>query len=215
MLHFYPWLYPFFFVALRTGMREGELIELRWTDFPAHRPQQEVHVCRSFSLAQAAKDRAAKVPSAERGVATPMSKRNRYVHCSPQVLAILKAERTAQRERAFKKGRPVPELCFTSKRGNRLDGNYVLSHIVPRICTTPLDGVPNVRRITIHSLRHTYVTQMLLKGGINALPYIARQVGHRDISTTEKIYAHWLTEHRDEVLAARLDEPPVRLVEDL
>jgi integrase len=212
--HFRPDLYPWFYLLLRTGVREGESIELRWTDFPAHRPQQD-HVHRSFSLAQAKKDRTLQLPRDEQGITTPKNGRDRYVDCSPSVLAVLKAQRLAQRERAFKKGRPVPELCYTGTRGERLDPHYVLRTIVPYICTAPLDGVPKVRRLTIHALRHTYVTQMLLKHGRDKLRYVSGQIGHRDLSTTENIYDHWLTEHHDEVLAARLDEPPIRLVEDL
>jgi Phage integrase family len=122
---------------------------------------------------------------------------------------ILKAHRLAQREAAFKKGRPVPELCFTSTRpGRRLDPHYVLHNIVPHICAAPLADVPKVRRLTIHALRHTYVTQMLFEHGRHKLPYVSQQIGHRDVSTTENIYTHSLTEHHD--------GPPVPLVvEDL
>jgi len=36
-----PEYYDFFFVGFRTGLREGELIELRWNeDFAEHRPTQ-------------------------------------------------------------------------------------------------------------------------------------------------------------------------------
>jgi hypothetical protein len=55
------------------------------------------------------------------------------------------------------------------------------------------------------------VTQMLLKHGIGQLPAISQQIGHRDVSTTERNYAHWITEHRD-VLAKRLDEPVAQVV---
>ena len=68
-----------------------------------------------------------------------------------------------------------------------------------------------MRPITIHTVRHSFVTQMLLKHGIGQLPAISQQVGHRDVSTTERHYAHWITEHR-EVLAKRLDEPVAQIV---
>jgi integrase len=207
-----PDYYDFFFVGFRTGMREGELIELRWSeDFADHRPTQ-VHVQRNFSYPQYQEDRQRGGPSAQAGITTPKGNRDRYVDLSPQVVAVLKARRTAMRAAAFAAGRPMPELVFTAPRGGRVNPRNLLRRTIPDICTRALpDGPKPVRPITIHTVRHSFVTQMLLKHGIGQLPAISQQIGHRDVSTTERHYAHWITEHRD-VLAKRLDEPIAQVV---
>ena len=152
------------------------------------------------------------MPPAQAGITTPKGNRDRYVDLSPQVVALLKARRTAMLEAAFKAGEPMSELVFTAPRGGRVNPRNLLQRIMPAICTRELPQGPKpVRPITIHTIRHTYVCQMLLKHGIGQLPAISQQIGHRDVSTTERNYTHWITEHR-EVLAKRLDEPVAQIV---
>lgn len=203
--------YPFFFVAFRTGLRQGELRELRWAeDFPPHRPTQ-IHVQRSFSYPQYVEDLAAGLPKERAGIATPKSGRDRYVDQSAQVIAVLQSHRLAQKEAAFKTQQPLAALCFTAPRGGRVQPRVLLEDIIPHVCTAPLAGVPPVRAITLHAIRHTFVTLMLLKHGIQKLPAISQQIGHRDPSTTERHYAHWIVEHR-EALSQALDEPVATVV---
>lgn len=203
-----PDYYELFYIWFRTGLREGELIELRWDqDFPAHRPNQ-IHVQRSFSGPAAVADLAGGIPRDEAGVTTPKTGRDRYVDCSPGVLAALKRLKTAQLERAFAQGRGIPGLCVTGPRGGRVQTGNLLRRIVRRICLTKLPDLKPLRVITLHAIRHTYVTQMLLRHGRGVLPYVSQQIGHRDPATTERYYAHWLFDQR-EALAARLDDPDV------
>jgi len=42
----------------------------------------------------------------------------------------------------------------------------------------------------LHQMRHTCASLLLQHGA--AITYVARQLGHRDASTTLRIYAHWL-----------------------
>ena len=50
----------------------------------------------------------------------------------------------------------------------------------------------DIDRITFHGLRHSHVSY-LLHNGI-AIEYISKRAGHKDVSTTLKIYAHMLKE---------------------
>lgn len=50
--------------------------------------------------------------------------------------------------------------------------------------------------ITIHGLRHTYISVLLYKGG--SLQFVSERAGHSDVETTLKYYSHVLKEMRQE-----------------
>jgi integrase len=83
----------------------------------------------SISYPQYQEDRARGVPPSQAGITTPKGNRDRYVDLSPQVVAVLKARRTAMREAAFAAGRPMPELVFTAPRGGRVNPRNLLQRI--------------------------------------------------------------------------------------
>ncbi|MDQ2831358.1 MAG: tyrosine-type recombinase/integrase [Chloroflexota bacterium] len=63
-------------------------------------------------------------------------------------------------------------------------------------------GSTIVLRIRIHDLRHTYAT-LALEQGI-PVKVVSENLGHADISTTLRTYAHVIPAQRSE-LAARMD----------
>lgn len=54
----------------------------------------------------------------------------------------------------------------------------------------------NIRPITIHGLRHTHASVLLHKKV--SIEYVSERLGHKDILTTYKYYAHILKETRKE-----------------
>jgi integrase len=197
-----PDWYALFFVALRTGLRIGELVELQWDlDFKhAH----AVHVTRAFTThrratlaiaADGTRTRAA--VEGDTQVTSPKSKRGRLVDLSADVERVLAAHRLAQRERAFRRGHPVPALVFTtSKHGKRINVRNFRHRIF-----APLLKLARVPVIDVHGLRHTYASILLARG--ERLDYVSRQLGHAHVTTTERIYRHWIPDAAAEVVARR------------
>ena len=71
---------------------------------------------------------------------------------------------------------------------------------------TPLIKAARVPPIHIHALRHTFASMLLSRG--ERLDYVSRQLGHAEITTTERVYRHWIPEDSREAAArrARLDD---------
>ena len=71
----------------------------------------------------------------------------------------------------------------------RPPGDQSVAYVTPTHYRRIFNKAKEALRITPHSLRHTYASQLLTAGV--QLPYIARQLGHSSISTTERCYARW------------------------
>jgi integrase len=197
-----PDWYAFFFVALRTGLRFGELAELRW-DLDFKHPHA-IHVQRAFAInpketltiaADGTRTRAAVEGASD--VTSPKSKRGRLVDTSAAVDRVLADHRAAQRAAGFKRGRPAPSLVFTtSKHDARLNGRNIRARILAPLCKAA-----RVTPIDIHGLRHTYASMLLSRGA--RLDYVSRQLGHAHITTTERTYRHWIPDNAAEAVARR------------
>ena len=87
-----PEIRPMVFVAIKTGMRLGEMLALRWQDVDL--VKGEIHVQRSATRGK---------------VSTPKSGRNRVIALSPNTVAVLKKHRPHSKLRG--------ELVFSNKRG--------------------------------------------------------------------------------------------------
>ena len=51
-----------------------------------------------------------------------------------------------------------------------------------------VDRYPNINQISIHSLRHTHATLLILNG--ENIKVISDRLGHKDISVTLNTYTH-------------------------
>jgi hypothetical protein len=84
----------------------------------------------------------------------------------------------------LKKGWTAPAWVFASVSGTRLDPSNV------RKAFDRVLAAAEVHHRGLHQMRHTCASSLLQRGA--AITYVARQLGHRDASTTLRIYAHWL-----------------------
>lgn len=50
----------------------------------------------------------------------------------------------------------------------------------------------NIKKITMHALRHTHGSILLLKGF--SIPYISKRLGHSSVTITQEVYLHILSE---------------------
>jgi len=61
-----------------------------------------------------------------------------------------------------------------------------------------------IKNQTLHNLRHTHISNLLSIG--ISLSYVSNRAGHSDISTTARIYAHYMPEQYDGYLQEAMDK---------
>lgn len=183
--------YPVIYTAVSTGLRQAELLGLRWRDIDLD--------MLSISVSQVLYKR--------RGVCQfkepKTSHSRRRVAMTPK-LALFLREYKAERERLYRElGRQLTldDLVFTGVEGKPIDP-CALSHAFGRM--TAQAGLEGVR---FHDLRHTFASLMLLRGAKPKV--ISEALGHSSVAFTMDVYSH-IIEGMQEDAMALLDEvlPP-------
>jgi integrase len=167
---------PLFLMAAMTGMRQGELLALRWQDVDWL--VQKVRVRQSFVRGE---------------FGAPKSKRSsRGVPLALRVAAAL--ERLHQ---ATAHGEDSDLVFCHPGTGRPLDRSQVLKRL-KRACRAA-----GVREMRFHDLRHTFGTTMA--AGNVPLRTLQEWMGHRDIKTTQ-IYADYAPgSHEAQMVEAAFD----------
>jgi len=167
-------VYPLFLMALRGGLRKGELIAVRWGDiqFGATEddPNRYILVQRNFVHGK---------------FTTPKSKKPRRVDLSRELRRVLLELRDKRMLAAMMAGRAsiADDLVFPSKAGTVLDpNNLVHYHFQPCLEHAGL------RRFRFNDLRHTFGSLLIQDGA--SLPYVKDQMGHSSIQITVDTYGH-------------------------
>jgi integrase len=169
-----PEWYPFFLTALRSGLRKGELIALKWGDiqFGANDTDSNrfILVQRNYSLG---------------AFTTPKSKKSRRVDLSRQLRAVLLQHRDERLLAAFLGGKNSisDELVFPSRTGTPIKPD----NIAKRYMAPALESA-GLRHFRFHDLRHTFGS-LLIQGGAS-LTYVKEQMGHSSIQITVDTYGH-------------------------
>jgi integrase len=177
--NFCPERYPLFLMALRAGLRLGELLALQWDD---------IH----FGASQDDEDRYIMVRrNFVRGhPTTPKNRKARRVDLSRELRRVL-IELQSQRDLIASKckatdghGQPnISKLVFPSGTGGPLHGsNLNRRDFLPCLKTAGL------RRVNFHALRHTFASLLIQNGA--SLAYVKEQMGHSSIQVTVDTYGH-------------------------
>jgi len=180
-------LYALYWLAITTGMRQGELKGLRWQDvkWQAH------HLDLRQQITEDAKG--------NQIVTTPKQHSQRKVAVTEQDLWVLKKHRALIAEERLQAGSAWSDewgdLVFPSSVGTPLYRRNIRRHMKQVIRKA---GVPD---ITFHELRHTSAT-LLLEQGIHPV-IVSERLGHSDVSITMNIYQHALP-HMQKEAAERL-----------
>jgi integrase len=172
-----------FVLAVTTGMREGELLGLRWSDISFDRRELTVNVSLQGTT------------TANRTIGSPKTKSSvRTIPLDSHVVDALLAHRDRQaveRERAGSKwevpevvARQNTELVFSTELGGFLS-TTTLTRAFHRVLA---EAHVNGRRLRFHDLRHTAITAWLHDG---TDPVTAsRMAGHASVSITLDLYGH-------------------------
>jgi integrase len=163
---------PLFELALRTGLRQGELLGLRWGDLDL----DAGHLAVRRTLAR--------TPGGATFQDVKTHRSARRITIPGECVASLRRYRWRQhgdRARAGQAWRDL-DLVFTRATGGPLDAAYVhrVHHL---IC-----DLADIRRIRFHDLRHSAAT-LLLEQGVELI-VVKDLLGHAQINTTADIYAH-------------------------
>lgn len=179
-------LYALFVLALATGMREGELLALRWTDIDLG--GSTVRVERTLQPPR-------NTPATFDIPKTESSRR--ILDIGPTVVAILGKYKVRQNAERLAAGAAWQDmgLVFPNTIGKPIDGiNFLRREFYPLLDRA---GLPRVR---FHDLRHTAATLQL--GESHDLPGVSATLGHAQTSTTANIYAHALPSGRKQIAAS-------------
>lgn len=160
-------------LLIYTGMRRAELCGLEWGDIDFER--QVISVRRS-SLYLAEKGVFEDTPKTESSI--------RSIKVSPEALNMLKRHRVYQRHDRLMLGDQWQEndRIFKAWNGAPIHPDTITSWYTRFIKEN------NLPDSTLHSLRHTNAT-LLIAAGTN-LETVSKRLGHADITTTSRIYAH-------------------------
>jgi integrase len=159
-------------VAVRTGLRRGELLGLRWDDIDLDAGTLTVR--RSLDV-----DGTFKAPKNQAA--------RRTLKLTPRALDTLKAHKVRQNEERIHTGSRWQDhdLVFPNTVGRPMNpSNRFRRDFQPLLAQAGLAG----KGFTIHSLRHTFVTTLADKA---VHPSTAQKMlGHSDIRMTLAIYTH-------------------------
>lgn len=179
-----------FYVALFTGLRQGELLGLRWS-------------CVNFKTGPITIDKQlqkARDGSGTYSLVSPKNGKPRYITPAPSVMAGLKRERAKQIQNRFKAGQAwngSMGLVFTDELGQCLNAHSVycaFKRIAEKI------GAPAAR---FHDLRHSYAVLALRAG--NSIKDVQDSLGHYSAAFTMDTYA-FVTQQMQQEAADRMED---------
>ena len=173
----YPEMAACITLAADTGARRSELCALKWSRVDLEKAK--VRFDSSIGEAGGACEKDTK------------NHQHRTVSLSPVAVAELRRHRKAMLERALVCGVGFVEDAFVFSGAPDCGTFWFptnLSHSFRRLRTKA--GLPV--SVKLHGLRHTQVTQ-LLDAGV-PVRTVSGRVGHRNASTTNNIYSHWVAE---------------------
>jgi len=177
-------------VALRTGMRQGELAALRWEDVDlaggsGNKPG--IIVCRSADTRTRPR------------VSTTKSGEERRVGIGPRTVATLSAHRARHlEERMASTAWGDTGLVFPNTRGTIRRRGSVMYSLRKLLGTAGLTA-----DVRFHDLRHTAATLAIQQG--TPIPVVSKMLGHADPAMTLRRYAHVLDDMRDDAAQAMVD----------
>jgi integrase len=190
-----PMLAALFFAAYATGMRRGELAALSWraVDLDAGRLAVRRSLYWPYGKVGGAAVEAPVFKAPKSGAG------RRTITISASTVAVLARWRAQLEEIAREARAPMPALVFPDLRTlGPARPDWISNAFRTRMIALGFGGTSN-----IHALRHTHASELL---AAREPPHIvSRRLGHADVATTLRIYAHAIP-GSDESVAARLDE---------
>ena len=176
------------FLAIDTGLREGELTGLRWDDIDFNHNRLNVSNQRQYISGYGVID---KPPKTEAGI--------RPVTVSPTVLILLKAYRKVQKENRLLMGNLWKDTPYVFIHD---DGSPLHPHRPYKWFMEFLQR-HKLPKITFHSLRHTNASMMISQGA--DVVTVSGRLGHSDKRVTLNVYSHMFAAN-EEMVANKMND---------
>jgi integrase len=172
-----------FLLALKTGMRQGELIALRWGDIDLQ--SAVIRVRRSFTAGS---------------ISSPKNHERRDVDLTRDLVELLGSW---WGECGRPSGSDVLVFPGEGRQGHLSGSNLLRRYLDPAMARAGIPRVgPTGESRVFHSLRHTYAKRALETGA--QITWLSRHLGHSSLKVTSDIYGHWERAER-RAQAARLE----------
>jgi integrase len=172
-----------FLLALKTGMRQGELIALQWGDVDLQ--AAVIRVRHSYT---------------DGFVSTPKNHERRDVDLTHDLVQLLG---WWWGECGHTTDSAVLVFPGESQSGHLSGSNLLRRYLYPAMRRAGISRVgPTGEARVFHSLRHTYAKRALETGA--QVTWLSRQLGHSSLKVTTDIYGHWERAER-RAQAARLE----------
>jgi integrase len=175
-------LFAFFRLLAFTGGRRGEILALRWSDLNPEKATLTI-----------SKNRTRLGKTVIEQDSTKGGDGKRIVQLDSETLRLMKDHRKRQIEERMKAGSLWQEgnFIFAQETGLPLDPStpyHLFKKTAKRL---------GLRSESLHSIRHLHATELLNSGA--GVHLVKDRLGHSDISTTLRIYAHIRPEQKQEV----------------
>jgi integrase len=188
------WLDPLLRLALTTGMRQGELLALRWREVDLERQRLSVVVSLRYV-------------HGEPRFSTPKTEHSRrQIALVAEMVAVLRVQRQQQRAWRLAAG-PAwrgdlrggeaggqQGVVFCDELGFTLRPGRLVLQFKALLAAA---GLPSIR---FHDLRHTTAT-LALKRGVHP-KVVSDLLGHASVSTTLNLYSHVLPDMQEDAARA-------------
>ena len=164
------------YLALFTGIRRGELCGIEWKDIDLNKG--------TLTISRAVRE-VPKVGLVTKGTKTKSS--TRKITLSQILVDVLKEYREwyLERKDLFEEDWQHTDRLFISDEGRVLRPSCYIKWLRKILLKA------NIKKVTLHSLRHTNIT-LQLSSGVD-LRTVSARAGHSRTSTTTDIYSHFLT----------------------
>ena len=176
-------------LALHTGLREGEMLGLRWDDLDLESTTPKLQVRRTLSETRTGHK-----------FELPKSGKGRSIKLSRKAVEALRSHRARQAGEKLRLGSLWQEdgLVFPTTTGTTTSGTNLLGRYF-----RPVLKAADLPAIRLHDLRHTCATILLMAG--KHPKYVQEYLGHASISITLDTYSH-VIEGMDGGLGDAMDE---------
>lgn len=162
-------------LLINTGARRGEILGLAWDNIDFKNDKIEIENNLQYTP--------------EKGIYLETSTKNyekRTLSIAPELINVLKAHRKEQLKQKVKLGTYWTDtgFCFTQDNGQPMNPDSINKWL------REFSKEYNLPAIHPHKFRHTQAS-LLYAAGENPV-VISKRLGHKQVSTTQNIYAHLL-----------------------